>query len=354
MRGNYYFVIIIYYNLLTLIIIIIRSISLFRTSYSLVAEPRSNTPDVLARVWLGQYAPSASGFTPMYVQSLVVPAPFSTGSLFKYDPEVAFWNFASVGNYASRFYRYAMQDVLETQNRVFSEAMVNLNKIEDKILKILYSIPSTKDSTTFSNSYWPSLLSTNSTNEDNIVDYSVVLKKFQENDVNFIRYFNESIADSLMNYWLSTIDHYQPTHHSKINEIMLPVISTILTAASTKEAYRIINAWQELFPTILAKYHDGYIMHGGPDAISVSMEKIFYPKSWLDATGYWDNKSWKGEGVILFSPGPSNLSSTQSSSSFSTFSIVCLTALFSSLATGFALTYYQKKNIRAQYTEIEM
>lgn len=43
------------------------------------------------------------------------------GSLFRYDPACSFWNFAAVGNYAARFYKYAMVDVREAQLRLQEE-----------------------------------------------------------------------------------------------------------------------------------------------------------------------------------------------------------------------------------------
>lgn len=53
-----------------------RTISLFRTSYSFVAQGRSKVPDVLSLLWFSQYAPSASSYAPFYVASEVVPRPY--------------------------------------------------------------------------------------------------------------------------------------------------------------------------------------------------------------------------------------------------------------------------------------
>lgn len=54
-----------------------RSISLFRTSYSFVSQPRAHVPDLLSLLWFGVYAPSASSYAPFYVASEVVPTPYS-------------------------------------------------------------------------------------------------------------------------------------------------------------------------------------------------------------------------------------------------------------------------------------
>ena len=53
-----------------------RSISLFRTSYSFVAQARQ-VPDLLSMFWFSQYAPSSSSYVPLYVSSEIVPLPYS-------------------------------------------------------------------------------------------------------------------------------------------------------------------------------------------------------------------------------------------------------------------------------------
>lgn len=53
-----------------------RSISLFRTSYSFVAQARQ-VPDTLARLWFSQYAPATSSYAPFYVASEHVPKQYS-------------------------------------------------------------------------------------------------------------------------------------------------------------------------------------------------------------------------------------------------------------------------------------
>ena len=34
------------------------------------------------------------------------------------------------------------------------------------------------------------------------------------------------------------------------------------------------------------------------------MQKLFYPKWWLDVTGFWNNKPNTGDDVIMFATGP--------------------------------------------------
>ena len=54
-----------------------RAISMFRTSYSIVAVARASVPDQLALVWICQYAPSSSSYAPFYVSAAAVPLPYS-------------------------------------------------------------------------------------------------------------------------------------------------------------------------------------------------------------------------------------------------------------------------------------
>jgi dipeptidase len=62
-----------------------RSVSLFRTSYSVVTQSRAALPDTVgALAWLAQYKPSVSTFVPLYVAADDVPAPYTCGSLFSY------------------------------------------------------------------------------------------------------------------------------------------------------------------------------------------------------------------------------------------------------------------------------
>eukprot|EP00981_Chlorochromonas_danica_P008430 scaffold2193_cov179-Ochromonas_danica.AAC.9 len=111
-----------------------RSISLFRTSYSFVSQARPTRPDQLALLWFSQYAPSASSYAPFYVASNHVPKPYMKGSLFKYDSSVSFWNFLAAGNYAARFYRFAMEDVQAVQNSLHQSCKDLIQRVENEVL----------------------------------------------------------------------------------------------------------------------------------------------------------------------------------------------------------------------------
>jgi hypothetical protein len=57
-----------------------------------------------------------------------------SGSLFKYDSAVAFWNFCAAGNYAARFYKYAMVDVRAVQDSLFNTANAAVQQIENTVI----------------------------------------------------------------------------------------------------------------------------------------------------------------------------------------------------------------------------
>ncbi len=60
-----------------------------------------------------------------------------------------------------------------------------------------------------------------------------------------------------------------------------------LTEFSNNQANFMSKAWADIFPVILTTYRDGYVI-GDLDKPTVSITKMFYPKYWLDAVGYWD------------------------------------------------------------------
>lgn len=78
-----------------------RSISMFRTAYSVVSQARAAYPGSIgARVWFCPSTSRAGAYVPMYVSAEQVHSTYTTGSLFKYSRSVAFWLFDAVSNYA--------------------------------------------------------------------------------------------------------------------------------------------------------------------------------------------------------------------------------------------------------------
>lgn len=111
-----------------------RAISMFRTSYSIVAQARSGPNPFLAPlVWFCSYAPHSSSYVPLFVNQNRLPKAYTRGSLFKYDASSAFWNFLAVGNYASRFFKFAMQDVFKLQSDLQDACVRGVHELEERL-----------------------------------------------------------------------------------------------------------------------------------------------------------------------------------------------------------------------------
>lgn len=116
-----------------------RTISLFRTAYAIVAEPRKNLPREFSRVWLADHQPDTSAFTPLYVQAEELPLSWISGTMQRYDPSKAWWNFCAVGNYASRFYSFAIQPIRRLQHTLEEDLLVKSAKLEEQLTLLLKS-----------------------------------------------------------------------------------------------------------------------------------------------------------------------------------------------------------------------
>ena len=55
-----------------------RAISMFRTSYSFVAQSRPAVPNSLARIWYGQYNPASCSYAPFYLAADTLPSTYTT------------------------------------------------------------------------------------------------------------------------------------------------------------------------------------------------------------------------------------------------------------------------------------
>ena len=106
------------------------------TSQAHVAVGRAHVPDLLALVWLAQYAPDSSTYPPLYVASRLLPDPWIRGAMHQYDANSAWWNFAAVGNYAARFYSFAMGEkglVRRTQRELQKRLQQTVKVLEKQV-----------------------------------------------------------------------------------------------------------------------------------------------------------------------------------------------------------------------------
>ncbi|CAM9331787.1 unnamed protein product [Ascophyllum nodosum] len=199
-----------------------RSISMFRTSYTTVTQSRSHLPDeVGALLWFSQYKPSMSTFIPLYVSIDEVPRPYTVGSLFRFSNDSSYWVYSVVGNWASRFRRFAHEDVAVQQTALEGPLFETQAKLE-------------------------------------------------------------GVAADLV----------------RRGDIQRATAK--LTKHSQDSAEAAVSTFRALFDTLVARYPGGYQLED-PKAETINTRKIFYPKWWLEAVGFFHTRQADVAGINITS-----------------------------------------------------
>lgn len=148
-----------------------------------------------------------------------------------------------------------------------------------------------------------------------------------------------SLQRELIDYSIEKITKAESTatdiiNHSTYNGVSYgnSGVIAILTAVTNEVAANILLSWRDLLPKLITKYHDGY-RADDLDTGSIRMVKLFYPKYWLDVTGYFNNKINTGPDVIMFQPSINTNDN----------SLLILTAIISSIISLFGGFYIAKK-----------
>ncbi len=95
-----------------------RAISMFRCSYSFVAQCRDWLPDPIGGLlWFGEDAPDTTCYVPLYCGVTKVPAGWSQGKRHEFDPNSAWWAFNFVNNWAVLRWDAILKDVNLEQAR---------------------------------------------------------------------------------------------------------------------------------------------------------------------------------------------------------------------------------------------
>mmetsp|Transcript_15414 Transcript_15414/g.25781 ORF Transcript_15414/g.25781 Transcript_15414/m.25781 type:complete len:167 (-) Transcript_15414:1028-1528(-) len=130
------------------------------------------------------------------------------------------------------------------------------------------------------------------------------------------------------------------------------IIATKLTDFTNKQGNYINDAWKNFLPFLITKFHDGYVA-GNLDGDQISMTKLFYPKWWLEAVGYFDkNKGNFGPGVILFEPSPTS-GTGGGVNAMGVLSACILTSMASVALTLYVLHRQNHHLVKQGYTSIE-
>eukprot|EP01036_Dinobryon_divergens_P024922 gene24922-33415_t len=102
-----------------------RTISLFRTSYSFVAWHREWVHPDLSLLFLCQYAPDVSTYTPIFVRGEQLAPSWTSGSMHMYSDQ------------SGRFYRYAMDPVRSAQKALQAALFDRVKKVEKRAEDII-------------------------------------------------------------------------------------------------------------------------------------------------------------------------------------------------------------------------
>lgn len=228
-----------------------RPIGMFRTTYSFVATARELKTNLLARLWFGQYQPSTSSYMPVYIAA-DLPGQFTRGSLMQYDATVPFWNYLAANNYASRFYKYAMVDVFALRDSLHSM----ITKASDDFEQMVNHLVETQ------------------TQDGRRLDGTAE--------------GGGAAVDGLVK--------------NALDVVMSAAVLAAMNDLVTNNAAKVVQAWKDILPALITKYHDGYI-ESVVDS-NLHMERLFYPKWWLTASGYFKEPPESGKDVIMFDTSP--------------------------------------------------
>lgn len=120
-----------------------RAISMFRCSYSFVAQARDWLPDPIGGVlWFGEDAPHSTCYVPFYCGITQVPKSFSTGRRDIFDRDSAWWAFNFVSNWADLKFSYMIEDIKAVQNELEGDFFAMQPAIERAALEMYRRDPS--------------------------------------------------------------------------------------------------------------------------------------------------------------------------------------------------------------------
>ena len=96
-----------------------RPVSAIFCVYSYVAEARSDLPDPVGGVlWFGPAVAYETVYAPIYAGSESLSRSYTTGARTVYDPDAAYWTFASVTNWAMLRYDAMIEDIRSKQTEL--------------------------------------------------------------------------------------------------------------------------------------------------------------------------------------------------------------------------------------------
>lgn len=128
-----------------------RAISMFRCSYSFVAQARSWLPDAIGGVlWFGEDAPHSTVYMPIYAGVTSLPKSITDGKRAEFDRNSAWWAFNFVSNWADLKFSYMIKDIKEAQ-KAYEDEFFMYQSVVDKEAVALYKESPAKAKTYLTN-----------------------------------------------------------------------------------------------------------------------------------------------------------------------------------------------------------
>lgn len=181
----------------------------------------------------------------------------------KYNSDSAWWNFAAVGNYAARFYSFSMapEGLVRTLQR-------NVEKrLERGVVQV----------------------------EEEVV---ALLSRSGKRRAEPVVTLSDASADRV-GATLGTV----VSEAIEISFDATKAALELLTAFSCTEGDAVSAEWRDLLPRVMTTYRDGMVIGDTHKAV-FTIQKMFYPRWWLEAVGYFNNEG--NPNGILFSSNPAH------------------------------------------------
>jgi len=115
-----------------------RPVSAIFCSYSYVAEARSDLPDPVGGVlWFGPAVAYETVYAPIYAGSENLSRSYTTGARTVYDPDAAYWTFASVTNWAMLRYDAMIEDIRSKQTELEAGSIERVRQTDSEAADLI-------------------------------------------------------------------------------------------------------------------------------------------------------------------------------------------------------------------------
>jgi len=108
-----------------------RQVSMFRTTFSFICNPRPSLPDALGVFWFGLGTPHGTVYVPIYANQHSLPASYATGKQSEFSFDCAWWAFAFVNNWIQLRYDAMIVEVRAKQNALERQGFELQTKFEE-------------------------------------------------------------------------------------------------------------------------------------------------------------------------------------------------------------------------------